>query len=396
MKIAFCYESVLPSRGGCETYISDLARRLSADGHEVHLYACRWDAAALPESLIYHAIPPVGGPRFLRPWRFAAACERALASERSLVSIGFDKTWGQDVLYPQGGLHAASAAHNLDKYAHPIGRGLAWFARQLDLAHWSYRRLEQRQYLGEHHPLIVVNSHMVREHFRRHYQIDSDVRVIPSAIDPDRFCEHDRPRRRQESREQWGILPQDTVALFVAMNYRLKGLEPLLHATQLLLAKLGYPSASEPGFRLVVAGSPKFGKYQRLARRLGIADRVHFLGYCRETRNCYFAADFLVHPTFYDPCSLVALEALACGLPVITSCSNGASELMSPPREGYVIDDPHDHANLAWCMEQLLEPARRNACAQAARKAALQWTFDHHYRQLLQVLTEAAARKRAA
>jgi UDP-glucose:(heptosyl)LPS alpha-1,3-glucosyltransferase len=393
MKIAFCYESVLPSRGGCETYISDLARRLVGDGHEVHLYACRWDESALPESMVYHALPAVRGPRFLRPWRFAAACARALADNRSLVSIGFDKTWGQDVLYPQGGLHVASAVHNLDKYPHPVTRGIAWFLRQLDLAHWSYRHLERLQYLGEQRPLIVVNSHMVREHFRQHYAIEStDVRVIPSAIDPDRFLEHDRPRRRQESRQEWGVAPEDTVGLFVAMNYRLKGLEPLLHATQVLLQKLG-PKHS---FRLLVAGNPKFGRYERLARRLGIAERVHFLGYCRETRNCYFAADFLVHPTFYDPCSLVALEALACGLPVITSRSNGASELMAPPREGYVVDDPHDHANLAWCMEQLLEPARRTACAQAARKAALQWTFDHHYRQLLQVLTEAAARKRAA
>src|SRR6267154_806194 len=54
MDIALCYESVLPSRGGCETYIGDLARRLARDGHAVHLYACRWDPAALPSSMQYH------------------------------------------------------------------------------------------------------------------------------------------------------------------------------------------------------------------------------------------------------------------------------------------------------------------------------------------------------
>src|SRR6516162_2674085 len=110
MNIAFCYESVLPARGGCETYIADLARRLVADGHEVHLYACRWDAAALPPSLRYHALAVPFGPRFLRPWRFGRACERALSGADHDVTLGFDKTWGQDVLYPQGGLHAASAA----------------------------------------------------------------------------------------------------------------------------------------------------------------------------------------------------------------------------------------------------------------------------------------------
>src|SRR5437879_262307 len=106
MNIAFFYESVLPARGGCETYIADLSRRLIADGHEVHLYACRWDETALPAEMRYHALPAVRAPRFLRPWRFAKHCLAAMGSHD--VTVGFDKTWGQDILYPQGGLHAAS------------------------------------------------------------------------------------------------------------------------------------------------------------------------------------------------------------------------------------------------------------------------------------------------
>src|SRR5262245_45238435 len=90
MNIAFCYESVLPARGGCETYIADLARRLPADRHEVHLYACRWDEAALPRGMHFHQIAPVGGLRFLRPWRFAKRCLYALAGNRHDVTIGFD------------------------------------------------------------------------------------------------------------------------------------------------------------------------------------------------------------------------------------------------------------------------------------------------------------------
>ena len=80
MDIALCYESVLPARGGAETYIGDLARRLARDGHAVHLYASRWDAAALPATTHFHRLDVVAGPRFLRPWRFGWACERALGS----------------------------------------------------------------------------------------------------------------------------------------------------------------------------------------------------------------------------------------------------------------------------------------------------------------------------
>src|SRR5262245_15440071 len=158
MRIAFCYESVLPSRGGCEMYIADLARRLAAEGHELHLYACRWDPAALPASMHFHQLPAPRGPRFLRPWLFGAACQRELRSARDVVSIGFDKTWGQDILYPLGGLHTASAEQNLRKHGNPLVRSLAWLAKALDPAHHSFTQLECRQYLGSPRPLIVVNS----------------------------------------------------------------------------------------------------------------------------------------------------------------------------------------------------------------------------------------------
>src|SRR5262249_46579712 len=103
MNIAFCYESVLPTRGGCETYIAGLARRLAADGHELHLYACRWDPDALPASVVYHPVRVPRRPRFLRPWYFGAACRRLLAGAGHQVTVGFDKISGTDVLYPQGG-----------------------------------------------------------------------------------------------------------------------------------------------------------------------------------------------------------------------------------------------------------------------------------------------------
>ena len=389
MNIAFCYENVLPARGGCETYISDLARRLTADGHEVHLYACRWDAASLPSQLRVHPLAAPSGPRFLRPWRFAAACAEALQRTQHDVTIGFDKTWGQDVLYPQGGLHAASIDHNFRKYHSPLTRGAMRWIKKLDPANWSFRFLERRQYLGEHRPLIVVNSNMVRRHFVRYYSVaEDDIHVIRAAIDPNRFTEHDRPRRRLEWRQHWGIDPAETVALFAAMNYRLKGLEPLLHALRHL--------ADQSRFRLLVIGNPRTQRYECLAHRLGVASQIIFAGHCMEMRNAYFAADFLVHPTFYDPCSLVVLEALACGLPVVTSRFNGASELLSPPSEGYIVDDPHDAERLAWCMRQLLDPTRRGECAQAARRTAARWTFEHHYQQILGVFGEAAARRGAA
>jgi len=388
MDIALCYESVLPARGGAETYIGDLARRLARDGHAVHLYASRWDANSLPAATHFHRIEVATGPRFLRPWQFAAACEEALKNQSHDVSIGFDKTWGQDVLYPQGGLHAASAAHNLLKFPDRFSRALAALGKWLDPAAWSFARLERKQYLGPHRPLIVVNSFMVQRHFEEYYGIPPEsVRVVRSAIDPARFAAEDRLKRRHAERSKWLVMPEETVGLFVAMNYRLKGLSPLLNALALV--------PRDRRFRLVVVGHPKFRRYQKQAERLGVADRAIFLGHRLDPKDCYFAADFLVHPTFYDPCSLVALEALACGLPVITSRYNGASELLSPPHDGLIID-PHNAQALASAMMRFTDRNYRAAASSAARQTGAKWTFEHHYRALLDVFSEVCTTKRAA
>jgi UDP-glucose:(heptosyl)LPS alpha-1,3-glucosyltransferase len=389
MDIALCYESVLPARGGAETYLGDFARRLATDGHAVHLYACRWDAASLPSSTVFHKLDVPPGSRAGRPWRFAAACEEVLRGADHDVTVGFDKTWGQDVLYPQGGLHIASRHHNRLKHPTRLGRWLADAGKWLDPAGRSFAALERRQYLGERRPVIVANSRMVAGHFARFYGLGPDaVRVVHSAIDPLRFVAEDRPRRRQAERDAWGVAPDEPAGLFVAMNYRLKGLAPLIRAAAAV------PAGRR--FRIAVVGNPKVGGYDRLARRLGVADRFRFLGHRPDPRDAYFAADFLVHPTFYDPCSLVALEALACGLPVVTSRFNGASELYPTPDAGRVVADPHDAAELAAAITGMLDPAYRRTASQAARKAAAAWTFEHHYRALLAVFAEVRAAKRAA
>lgn len=389
MDIALCYESVLPARGGAETYIGDLARRLARDGHAVHLYASQWDVNSLPAATHFHRVEVQSGPRFLRPWRFGAACEDALRHSHHDASIGFDKTWGQDILYPQGGLHAASAEHNLRKFSTKFERAIATVGKWLDPAAWSFARLERKQYLGPNRPLIVVNSVMVRKHFEQYYGIPPEsVRVVRSAIDPLRFAADDRLRRRYEERDRWMVFPEETVGLFVAMNYRLKGLAPLLNALALV-------SRDKP-FKLVVVGHSNYRRYQRQAEKLGVADRVRFLGHRDDPKDCYFAADFLVHPTFYDPCSLVALEALACGLPVITTRYNGASELLTPPTDGIVINNPHNAEALAAALHRFTDRNYRAEASSAARQTGTKWTFEHHYQALLSVFGEVRRTKQAA
>jgi UDP-glucose:(heptosyl)LPS alpha-1,3-glucosyltransferase len=270
---------------------------------------------------------------------------------------------------------------------HPPGlpRSLASIGKALDPANWSYSLLERKQYLGAAKPTIVVNSEMVRSHFERFLGVPREsVRVLHSAIDPARFAAEDRLNRRHTERSAWRVAPEQPVGLFLAMNYRLKGLEPLLRS--LPLSKCG---------TIAVAGHPKYSKYAKLAESLGVADRVRFLGHRPDPRDLYFAADYLVHPTFYDPCSLVALEALACGLPVVTTRYNGAAELLDDAC-GIAIDDPHDREELAAAIDRACDPAFLRTAPAVARQTAAKCSFENHYRGLAQLFDERRQLRRAA
>ena len=388
MKLALCYDSMVPSQGGCETYIADLTRQLISQGHEVHLYAAVIDEQAFPEEAHRHLLPPVRGIRWLRPWRFARACYAAMQQQSFDVTVGFIKTWGQDVLMYQGGFHLASAENNINKHPLRLTRLLITLKNYIDPKHWSYRMLERRQ-LFDFPTIAIVPSNMVQRHGRKYYQLpDKRMRVLPNAIDESRFRLADRLVARSTLRDANNLLPEDNVGLFVGHNYRLKGLVPLLHAVRLLPASVN--------FRLMVCGSANYARYQKLARQLGVAERIRFLGFHPDVSEAYFASDFLIHPSFYDPCALVTMEALVCGLPVITTKLNGGCELLPPALASLTVNTPHDHAAMARQIQRLCIPAERTALSRVAREAARNWTYADHCQALLQIFEEVAQTKRPA
>jgi UDP-glucose:(heptosyl)LPS alpha-1,3-glucosyltransferase len=299
--------------------------------------------------------------------------------------IGFNKVWYVNAYLAVGGAHPAALDCNSRRFRSPILRGLWWALKWLSPKQWVFRAIAARQFRGFCCPHVIAPAQMVARDFQRFYGIAPQrISVVYNALDS-LATVPDFATSRAQFRERLVLSPNDVAVLFVARNYVLKGLQPLLEAF--------VPVArQQPQVRLVVCGSRRDGRFRREAARLGLSHRVIFLGFVDDIRQCFAGCDIFAFPTFYDPCSLVVLEAMNAGLPVITTKQNGAGELLKDGVDGFVIDSP-------WSLDQLsdrilrlaADRALRRRMGQAAQGHVLAYTTESRQQELLAALARAAS-----
>jgi UDP-glucose:(heptosyl)LPS alpha-1,3-glucosyltransferase len=247
-----------------------------------------------------------------------------------------------------------------------------------------YRRFDAlmaRQYVNDGRILLALSRQTQADFEQIHGVPREQIRLGYNGVDPVRFSPEHRIKYREAVRRWLGVDDDTAVLLIVAHNFPLKGVPTLLQAMGRLTAQ-GQPA------HLAVVGGKRLRRYERAAGRLGAASTVTFTGTVRDTVPFYAAADIYVHPTFHDSCSLVVLEALASGLPVITSRLNGAAELLTEGVEGYVVPDPADVDDLLARLEPLFDTAVRERMGLAARRLAMEHTLERNVNEVLAVYEE--------
>jgi UDP-glucose:(heptosyl)LPS alpha-1,3-glucosyltransferase len=392
MRLALNFQKIDPARGGAETYVVDLCQRLTLAGHEVDLFAEDWKVDALPSKLRTIRVGASGWTRWGRTWSFAKNSEQVLRQVEANYdcTIGLINTWHHDVIIPQGGVQAATLIANSKRFPSGWRRPAYIVGKQANPKAWIYRAIEGRQYDPARRARVVAVSRMVRGDLERHHGVSRDrIHVIPNAIDAGRLAVGDPLAVRRDFREQLGLRAGDLVGLFVGHNYWLKGLKPLLLAMH---ERLHRDPQARP-MSLLACGGGNPGPFRAMVRELGLDGFVHLLGFQADIRPCFHASDFFTLPTYYDPCSLVVFEALACGLPVITTSCNGAGELITEGREGFVIPAPDSREALADALDRMAIDEARRAMAAHATRLGLEQSFDRHVASLIQVFEQVARSK---
>lgn len=355
--------------GGAERYIAQLIGGLAAAGHEVHLYAHRW--TDVPPGVTIHRVPVLPWPAFLRILSFAWAVHRMARRGGFDLVHSFDRVLQPDIYRAGDGCHQAWLDRRRAVERHSL--------RSLDRVnplHQSLLFLERRLLRPGGCRRVMANSRMVREEVLRYYGTPAaSVQVIYSGVDLRRFRPARRPAERVAMRRDLGVGPEDPVVLFAGSGFERKGLRFLLQA----VARL----RGIQGLRVWVLGKGDLRGPLVHAARLDIADRVHFAGPVADPERWMAAADLFVLPTIYDPFSNACLEAMASGLPVITTSANGASEIMEEGRTGAILGDPRDVGALADRIAELVRPERREERAAAARAVAEAFPMEGHVKQVL-------------
>ncbi len=353
--------------GGAERFVERAIDALLERGVRVRVYTRSWPAARAGR-----IEPVVCNPYYVGGvWRdagFARAVRAALARDRPDVVQTHERIAGCDIFRAGDGVHRAWLAERLR-----AGGRAERVAIAANPHHRYALAAEAKVFADPSLKAVICISQMVREDIRRHFAVpDTKLHVIYNAVDPREFGPGVR-HHRAATRARLGLADADVAFLFVGSGYARKGVAVAIEALARLPARA----------RLVVVGRDKDpARYEALARRAGVGERVVFAGPQQDPRPYLGAADAFVLPTLYDPLGNAVLEALACGLPVVTSRRCGAGELVAAHDAG-ALCDAVDADAVAAQMEPLLDPSVRARTAARAPGAVAALTPEAMTSRLL-------------
>jgi UDP-glucose:(heptosyl)LPS alpha-1,3-glucosyltransferase len=221
--------------------------------------------------------------------------------------------------------------------------------------------------------MVLPVSGLVKEELLKKFRIPPErMQVVHPGISKERFDSLDRTLCRQEIRARHGLSESDVVVLFVGMNFEVKRLGLVIEG----IAELAQKGERASGLKLLVVGKGQQAPYQAMAQRLGVEKHVVFAGVSHEVEAYYMASDIFVMPSVFDTFGMVALEAMAGGLPVVISSKVGTKDLVKQGVQGFILGDDPEPQELAAKIALLLNPEQRAKMGEEARATALQHTWD--------------------
>lgn len=368
LKIVFVRRGYSPS-GGAESYLKRLTHGIVVLGHEAQLVATDdWPASDWSFGSInrVEADSAIGFANELEKLRPQLGCD---------VLMSLERIWRCDVYRAGDGVHQAWL-NRRRKFEMPLQR----FVRGVNRKHRDILQLEESLFAKGAAGRVIANSEMVKKEIVDIYRYPADkVDIVRNGVPLDQF--RFDPATREKSRADLKLKPDEIALLFAGSGWERKGLRFAIEAMEL---------CRDRKLRLMVAGRGDARGYK--PKRFFTEEPVRFLGEVADLRPIYAAADIFILPSIYDPFSNACLEALASGLPVVTTRDNGFSEIIENGVHGSVVDLPNNVSGLRDAIRFWLDELRRSSARSKVTELAAQFGISKNVEQTLTILVQAATK----
>ncbi len=370
MRIALLTRRFDSAGGGTERDLIVTSNCLRAAGHQITIFADEirgatgdWDVRRVG------AGPRLG--RTLSLLRFAWTAAPAARRAGTDLVLSFARCVGADVMRSGGGAHA-SYLRAARKWRGALGATAMRFSPY----HRVQMLVERQAFRGPSLKRVIAVSNFVRDDLIREFGLASEKTVtIYNGVDLDRFRPAVGPSERAAIRQKFVVPASARVVAFVGNGFARKGLGFLIEA---------WPLVAGGAFLLVAGADRQTNKFAARARALNVGGRVVFTGPQPSVETIFHAADAFAMPSLFEPFGNVVMEAMASGLPAMTSAFSGVAEVIPPSMRGFIVENPDDVGEVALRLGALFDAP--SSLAADARATAERFTWTRYAKELSALL----------
>lgn len=362
MKIAIAIRQFSPEIGGVEGVTRSIASGLAHKGHEVHVFTSEPNECAL-EGVTIHKVKGWQFSSIAKTLSFPYFANQAIRQQDFDIVHAFSRMTGADIYRLADPPQAAHLHRNY--------KGIKRIFGKLSLRNRTILNLERKVY-ANYQTTLVTNSYRTRRDLERHCQVDgSRVTVIRNGVNTERFHPGLRELHRETILSELGIPQNARILLFMGNDFRRKGLAQTVQVFEKLQKRI-----QDTPLHLIVVGLERKPIFRKDVEDRGLSASVHFMGRCKNSERFYGAADIFILPTREDPFANTILESLATGVPVITTRTNGAGELIESDLQGTVVPSTDDCDAMTEAAWQLFQKTDHTEIRQVCRQLAIRYSWD--------------------
>jgi len=350
MKIALIIKSLSLTGGGAERFSRSLIRGLLARGHKISAFCFDWDDGTEKLDVSLHKLPKLS--KWKHPWfDFSEKVHKEIKKTGDFdIVFGLTQLCPQDIHRLGGGIY---------RYWYELKYGKFLPMQMLRGRVRNALKFEKLMYSTGNYRQLITISEMDRKILMKYYNVPSErVHTIYNGFDFEEFNSENRENDRAEVCAELSISPKKTIVLFAANNYKRKGLPQAVES----ILKTNGPEK----FALIVIGRGRASIKRKLSHGADGKIKIIWLDHIKNPAHYYRGADVFLFPTLYDSFANVIGEALACGLPVITTKQAGGAEFVINGTNGFVVENANTTDEMAECLNKFTD---KDFCGGFSKKA---------------------------